>query len=104
MNVKQTERLRRNREFDLHHCRLRAIQIETMIVELDRICADLTQQIEGEEARVHIFDQAHFAYPTYAKAARARRERIERSIGALKVELNKLQSKLQGEAYSQVAA
>ena len=104
MNVKQTERLQRNREFDLHHCRLRATQIETMIAELDRICADLTQQIKGEEARVHIFDQAHFAYPTYAKAARARREKIERSAGALKVELNKLQSKLQGAAYSQVAA
>jgi flagellar protein FliJ len=104
MNVKQTERLLRNREFDLHHCRLRAIQIETMIAEFDRICADLTQQIEGEEARVHIFDQAHFAYPIYAKAARERRERIERSAGALKIELNKLQSKLQDAAYPQVAA
>jgi hypothetical protein len=104
MSVKQNERLRRNREFDLVHCRSQAIQIETIIAEFDRIYADLTQQIEGEEARVRIFDQAHFAYSTYAKAARDRRDKIERSAGALKVELTKLQSKLQGAAYSQVAA
>jgi len=96
MLVEQIERLRRSREFNLSQCRLRAIQIETMIAQFKQICTDLTQQIRDEEARVRIFDQAHFAYPTYAKAARERREKIERSTDALKAELDNLQSKLQG--------
>ena len=96
MLVEQIEHSRRNREFNLSQWRLRAIQIETMIAQFNQICTDLTQQIKDEEARVRIFDQAHFAYPTYAKAARERREKIERSTGALKAELDKLQSKLLG--------
>lgn len=90
MKADQGERLRRNAEFEVNHNRLRAHQMETMIAEFDRMCVDLGQQIEAEEARVRIHDQAHFAYPTFAKATRERQARIERSANALRVELDTL--------------
>ena len=64
--------------------------METMIAEFERMCVDLGHQIEAEEMRVRIHDQGHFAYPTYAKAARERRTRLERSVDALRIELDAL--------------
>jgi flagellar protein FliJ len=90
MRMNQIERLRRKREYLVEQRYLRVIQIETMIAEFGRICADLGQQIETEEKRVRISDPAHFAYPTYARAARERRARIERSASALRIELDTL--------------
>src|ERR1039458_1532356 len=90
MTVNQTERLRRSEEFEVAQNRLRASQIETMIAEFDRICIDLGQQIEAEEKRARISDPTHFAYPTYAKAARERRAKVQRSADALRNELDRL--------------
>jgi hypothetical protein len=81
------EHLRRSREFEVAQNRLRAHQIETMIAEFDRMCVDLGHQIETEEARVGIYDPKHFAYPTYAKAVRERRAKLQLSADALRVEL-----------------
>jgi flagellar protein FliJ len=104
MRVNQTERLRRSREFELNQSRLRANQIETMIAQFDRTCADLGQQIDAEETRARISDPTHFAYPTYAKAARERRANLQRSADALKIELDKLRFEMSEVANSQVAA
>jgi flagellar FliJ protein len=104
MRVNQTERLRRSREFEANQSRLRANQIETMIAQFDRICADLGQQIDAEETRARISDPTHFAYPTYAKAARERRAKLQRSADALKIELDKLRSEMSEVANPQVAA
>ena len=84
------EHLRRSKEFEVAQNRLRANQIETMIAEFDRMCIDLGQQIESEETRVRIYDPTHFAYPTYAKAARERRAKLQRSSDALRIELDRL--------------
>ena len=104
MRVNQTERLRRSREFEANLSRLRANQIETMIAQFDRICADLGQQIDAEETRARISDQTHFAYPTYAKAARERRAKIQRSADVLKIDLDKLRFETKEVANSQVVA
>ena len=104
MRVNQMERLRRSREFEANQSRLRANQIETMIAQFDRICADLGQQIDAEETRARISDPTHFAYPTYAKAARERRAKLQRSADALKIELDKLRFETKEVANSQVAA
>ena len=104
MRVNQTERLRRSREFEVKQSRLRASQIETMIAQFDRICADLGQQIDAEETRARISDPTHFAYPTYAKAARERRAKLQRSADALKIELDKLRFEMSEVANPQVAA
>src|SRR5450759_3680671 len=104
MRVNQTERSRRSREFEVNQSRLRANQIETMIAQFDRICADLGQQIDAEEKRARISDPTHFAYPTYAKAARERRAKLQRSADALKIELDKPRSEMSEVANPQVAA
>ena len=75
MTANKSEGLRRKFEFEIAHDRLRASQIETMIAALDRMCVDLGQAIEAEEKRARISDPKHFAYPTYANAARERREK-----------------------------
>jgi len=96
--------MRRSREFEVNQSRLRANQIETMIAQFDRICADLGQQIDAEETRARISDPTHFAYPTYAKAARERRTKLQRSTDALRIELDKLRFETNEVANSQVAA
>ena len=90
MKLNQSERLRRSKEFDANQSRLRANQIETTIAEFDRMCIDLGRQIEAEEMRARIEDPTHFAYPTYAKAARERRAKLQRSADALRTELDTL--------------
>ena len=90
MKANQSERLRRSKEFEVGQNRWHANQIETMIVAFDRMCIDLGQQIEAEEKRARITDPTHFAYPTYAKAVRERRAKLQWSIDALKIELDRL--------------
>jgi hypothetical protein len=90
MKANQRERLRCSREFEVNQSRLRESQIETMIAEFDRMCIDLGREIEAEEMRARIDDPTHFAYPTYAKAARERRAKIQRSADALRIELDTL--------------
>ena len=59
--------------------RRRVAQIETMIAEFQRMSADLDREIAAEEAKAGISDPAHFAYPTYARAATQRRDNLRRS-------------------------
>jgi flagellar protein FliJ len=92
MGPKQIERVRRCEEFKASQSRQRANQIKTMIVEFDRMCADLKLQIEAEEMRTRNFDPTHFAYPTYAQAARDRCARVQKSASALWAELDALRS------------
>ena len=88
--MNRTKDERRQKEFETDLSRWRAVQIETMIVEFDRKCIDLGHQIEAEETRARIHNPDHFAYPTYAKAARERRAKLQRSADALRGELDRL--------------
>ena len=62
--------------------------LETMILDLEHIAADLTRQISAEEERTGIKDPVHFAYSTFAKAAGQRRSNLLTSITDLKVKLD----------------
>jgi hypothetical protein len=104
MSANKSESLRRKFEFEEGQNRLRASQIETMIVALDRMCVDLGHQIEAEEARARISDPAYFAYPTYAKAARERRAKLQLSADALKIELDRLRLQANEASNRQFAA
>jgi F0F1-type ATP synthase membrane subunit b/b' len=77
-------RLRENvlkaKHFQLEAARRRAAQVETMVAELDRMAAELDQQIVHEERRAGISDPTHFAYPTFARAARQRRDNLAASV------------------------
>ena len=76
-------------------------QIETMIAEFDRIAAELDREIKTEQERAGIHDPAHYAYPTYAKAAIGRRENLHRSAGDLKAQLDDAKAVL-GEAFEEL--
>jgi flagellar FliJ protein len=51
------------------------------------MAGDLDREIKIEQDRVGVHDPAHFAYPTYAKAAMQRRENLKRSAEDLKIQL-----------------
>jgi hypothetical protein len=104
MLANQSELLRRGKDFEAAQTRLRAYQIVTMIAEFDRICIDLGHQIEAEETRARIYDTTHFAYPTYAKAARERRAKVQLSVEALRNELDRLQFVATGASSGQLSA
>src|ERR1700690_1659034 len=90
MTANKSEPLRRYNEFEFAQNHFRASQIETMIAAFDRMCVDLGQQIEAEEKRARISDPTHFAYPTYAKAARERCLKLQQSAKALRIEVERL--------------
>jgi flagellar export protein FliJ len=51
------------------------------------MAGDLEREIRVEQDRAGIHDPAHFAYPTYAKAAMGRRENLKRSADELRGQL-----------------
>ena len=95
--MKSRETLVRLKKFQLDEKRRRVAQIETMIAEFDRVAGELEREIRIEQDRAGIHDPAHFAYPTYAKAAIARRENLKRSVDELRIQLEDAKSAL-GEA------
>ena len=96
--MKSRDTLIRLKRFQVDEKRRRVTQIETMMAEFDRMAAELDREITGEETRAGISDIAHFAYPTYAKAARTRRDNLKRSADELKEQLSEAQAEL-GEAF-----
>jgi flagellar protein FliJ len=85
--MKSRESLIRLNKFRVEEKRRSIAQIETMIAEFERMAGDLDREIKIEQDRVGIHDPAHFAYPTYAKAAMQRRENLKRSAEDLKIQL-----------------
>jgi flagellar export protein FliJ len=96
--MKSRETLIRLKRFQVDEKRRRVAQIETMIADFDRMATDLDREIAAEEHRSGISDLTHFAYPTYAKAARTRRDNLKRSADELKTQLQDAQAEL-GEAF-----
>ncbi len=81
--MKSRDTLIRLKRFHLEEKRRRVRQIEMMLAEFTRMTADLDREIANEEKRAGITDPAHFAYPTYARAASARRDNLKSSISEL---------------------
>src|SRR6202521_1117088 len=93
--MKSRETLIRLKRFHVDQRRRQAVQIETMIAEFGRMAADLDREIAVEQERAGIADPTHFAYPTYAKAALARRDNLLRSGGDLKQHLDDARAALE---------
>lgn len=81
--MKSRDTLIRLKRFHLEEKRRRVRQIEMMLAEFTRMTADLDREIANEEKRAGITDPAHFAYPTYARAASVRRDNLKSSISEL---------------------
>jgi flagellar FliJ protein len=99
--MKSRETLIRLKKFQVDEKRRKVAQIEAMIAEFDRIAAELDREIKIEQDRAGIHDPAHFAYPTYAKAAIGRRENLKRSADELKVQVDDAKAAL-GEAFEEL--
>jgi flagellar export protein FliJ len=99
--MKSRETLIRLKKFQVDEKRRKVAQIEGMIAEFERIGAELEREIRSEQDRAGIHDPAHFAYPTYAKAAMQRRENLKRSADELKVQLEEARLAL-AEAFEEL--
>ena len=82
--MKARENLLRLKHFQVEDKTRQLAQIDMMIAEFEKMHGDLNAQINFEEEKAGITDPTHFAYPTFAKAARARQENLDGSISDLK--------------------
>lgn len=99
--MKSRETLIRLKRFQLDEKRRKVAQIEMMMADFERMAAELDREIAAEEQKAGISDPAHFAYPTYAKAAAQRRDNLRSSAEDLKVQLDDAQAQL-AEAFEEL--
>jgi flagellar FliJ protein len=93
--MKLQETLIRLKRFQVEEKRRRVAQIESMVAEFSKIARELEQEVVIEEQRAGIFDASHFAYPTYARAARTRRDNLNRSAAELMTQLDDARGRLE---------
>lgn len=78
--MKSREGVLRLKRFQVQEKARQVAQIETMVSQFETMATELDGQIVYEEKKAGIEDINHFAYPTFAKAARLRRENLQTSI------------------------
>ncbi|WP_271200044.1 flagellar export protein FliJ [Methylopila turkensis] len=99
--MKSRDTLLKLKRFQVDEKRRQAAQIESMIAEFERMAGDLDREIAQEQERAGIHDVAHYAYPTYAKAAKVRRDNLMRSADELRGQLADAQAAL-AEAFEEL--
>jgi flagellar protein FliJ len=77
----------RLKRFEADEKARKVADLERMVREFENIAADVDRQIRAEEDRTRIKDPAHFAYSTFAKSARQRRDNLRTSADGLKAKL-----------------
>ena len=77
--MKSRQNLVRLKQFQVNEKRRQLLQLDMMIAEFERMASELEVQIAAEEKKAGITDINHFAYPTFAKAARQRRDNLRNS-------------------------
>jgi hypothetical protein len=92
--MKSRENLVRLKRFQVNEKRRQIMQLDMMIAEFDRMANELELQIAAEEKKSGIADVNHFAYPTFAKAARVRRDNLKNSQADLGVQRKSAESLL----------
>jgi flagellar export protein FliJ len=99
--VKSRETLIRLKRFQVDEKRRKVAQIEMMIADFERMANELDREVKAEEARSGISDIGHFAYPTYAKAAKVRRDNLVQSADNLRGQLDDAKALL-AEAFEEM--
>ena len=99
--MKSRDTLIRLRRFQVDEKRRRVTQIEMMMADFNRMAAELDREVSHEETRAGISDVAHFAYPTYARAAATRRDNMRQSAVALEGQRAEAMAEL-GEAFEEL--
>ena len=85
--MKSRDTLVRLKRFQVEDKRRRLTQIEMMIAEFNRMAAELDRDIGIEEQKSGVKDVTHYAYSTYARAARTRRDNLLHSADELQGQL-----------------
>jgi len=93
--MKSRDAALRLKRFDVAEKRRKATDIEMMIRDFEVMASDLDRQITTEEDRTGVRDIAHFAYSTFAKAARQRRDNLRTSIDDLMLKLANARGQLE---------
>jgi hypothetical protein len=104
--MKSRESLVRLKEFQVNEKRRQLQQLQMMMAEFDRMTKELESQIVIEEKKSGITDPNHFAYPTFAKAARQRADNLQVSVRELRAQEETLEAaveEMQAE-YAKAAA
>ena len=78
----------RLKRFELTEKARKVASMEAMVTDFEHMAGDLTRQISAEEERTGVKDCAHFAYSTFAKAARLRRGNLLVSVADLRLKLD----------------
>lgn len=86
--MKSRESLVRLKQFQVDEKRRQMEQIGSMLAEFERMVAELERQIANEEKKSGISEPSHFAYPTFAKAARTRADNLQGSMRELRVQMD----------------
>jgi flagellar export protein FliJ len=100
--MKSREGLLRLKRFQVDEKRRQVTQIQTMVAEFERMARELNDQVSAEQDRSGIHDTNHFAYPTFAKAARLRRDNLRNSQSDLAQQRSAAESLL-GEAEAELS-
>ncbi len=95
--MRSRETLLRLHRFRTEEKRRQVADIDFMIQDFTRKYDELDQQVKLEESRNGVTDPAHFNYSLSAKAARARRDNLMRSIAELRDQLAEAQAALEIE-------
>jgi flagellar FliJ protein len=74
--MKSRDGVLRLKRFHVEEKRRQVAQIDATVAEFERIARELDDQIRVEQEKSGIHDVNHFAYPTFAKAALARRDNL----------------------------
>jgi hypothetical protein len=100
--MKSRENLVRLKRFQVNEKRRQIMQLDMMIAEFERMANELDLQIAAEEKKSGITDVNHFAYPTFAKAARLRRDNLKNSQSDL-MQQKKLAESLLAETEAELS-
>ena len=96
--MRSKDNLLRLHRFRYDDRRRQVAEIEVMISEFLKKQDELDAHIRMEESRNGVTDPTHFNYSTSAKASRARRDNLLRSIGELRDQLDAAKTALEEEA------
>ena len=91
--MKSRDTLVRLKRFQADEKARRVAQIEMMINEFGRMAAELDREIAAEEQSSGNSDPAHFAYSTYARAARGRRDNLRNSAAELRGQMEEAKAR-----------
>lgn len=92
--IRLEQHMRKRYQYDMlqYSPQRAAAQIRTIAAEFEKAIQLIEFDIATEENRARIVDPTNFAYPTAARALRARRDNLKATVTALRARLPQIES------------